>query len=141
MASNESQQAALDAVGRYIDGFNRRDAEAMAEAFNFPHVRLAKGRVVTIADRAEFIAAQDRVTRMLREEGWHHTVVEATNVIHCGADKVHIAIEVTRRGEDERVIHRFETLWIATSQDGHWGIQFRSSYLLSDASTLGDTPR
>ena len=33
------------------------------------------------------------------------------------------------RRADGSIYHRFKSLWIATEQDGHWGIQFRSSYL------------
>ncbi len=29
------------------------------------------------------------------------------------------------------VYNQFETFWIATCQDTHWGIQFRSSYLIT----------
>ncbi|NKC14845.1 MAG: hypothetical protein GKR94_22475 [Gammaproteobacteria bacterium] len=140
MTTQDGTQAAAQATVRaYIDGFNRRDAAAMASAFNFPHVRFAKGRVVTIPDSDAFVAAQARVTRMLLEEGWHHTVIEQMNVVQSGAEKVHVALEFTRRDKGGAVIHRFDTLWIATLLDGKWGIQLRSSFLLSDAATFGDT--
>ena len=43
--------------------------------------------------------------------------------------KVHLAITNERRHADGTVYKRFDTFWIATCVDGHWGIQFRSSYL------------
>jgi hypothetical protein len=38
-----------------------------------------------------------------------------------------IAIEYTRRRADDSVYSRFNSLWIATVQDGHWDLQLRSS--------------
>ncbi|MBT3533472.1 MAG: hypothetical protein HN478_06315, partial [Rhodospirillaceae bacterium] len=49
--------------------------------------------------------------------------------IQSGPDKVHLRLEIDRCHEDDTVYNKFDTLWIATRQDGHWGIQFRSSYL------------
>ncbi|MEM7252397.1 MAG: hypothetical protein AAF493_13345 [Pseudomonadota bacterium] len=129
--------AAQSAVRAYIDGFNARDAEQMANAFNFPHVRLAKGLFTHIESAAIFIERQDTVTELLRDEGWHHTRIESMTAVHSGPDKVHLAIEFTRRQADASVYSRFNTLWIVTDQNNHWGVQFRSSFLLSDASTLG----
>ena len=128
---------AVDLVHSYIDAFNRRDPQAMADAFNFPHIRLAKGRFTQVESAEQYLARQGEVSRLLDEEGWDHTVTESVSVVHAGDDKVHLDIEYTRRRQDDSVYFRFKTFWIATLQDGHWGIQFRSSFLTSDASTLG----
>ena len=53
----------------------------------------------------------------------------SVQVVHSGEDKVHVAIRNDRCRADGTVYNQFDTLWIATLQDGHWGIQFRSSYL------------
>jgi len=122
---------------RCYEHFNARDPEGMAAAFNFPHVRLAKGHFTHIETRDQFIERQRVVSDLLVEEGWDHTVIEAMRVVHAGPDKVHLDLEYTRREASGRPYTRFKTLWIATCLDGHWGIQFRSSYLESRASTLG----
>ena len=132
----DAAERAVQAVHDYIAAFNRRDAEGMADAFNFPHVRLAKGGFTHIPSRVDFVRRQPDIDGRLVDEGWAKTVTESVRVIHTGDDKVHIALEYTRRHADDTVYSRFETLWIATCLDGHWGIQFRSSYLTSDASTL-----
>ena len=131
------EEAAQAAVRAYIDAFNARDANGMADAFNFPHVRLAKGQFTHIETRGVFVGRQAEVTHLLAEEGWDHTVIESMSVIHASADKVHLNLEYTRRHADGTPYERFKTLWIGTLLDGHWGIQFRSSYLTSNASTLG----
>ena len=40
-----------------------------------------------------------------------------------------MSLTIHRCHEDGSVYNTFDTLWIATCDDGHWGIQFRSSYL------------
>ena len=39
--------------------------------------------------------------------------------------------------KNNKIIHDFTTLWIVTKLDDHWGIQFRSSFLISNAATFG----
>ena len=144
-AAKTAIAAAMAVVGNYIDGFNARDAEKMADAFNFPHVRLAKGNFITIDNATTLIASQQKVTHLLRDEGWTHTVIESMHAVQSNHEKVHLAIHFTRRAADEAVLHAFDTLWIVTCStdvsgaNPHWGVQFRSSYLVSNASTLGNS--
>jgi hypothetical protein len=135
--THDSSAGAVAAVRNYIAAFNTRDAHGMADAFNFPHVRLAKGVFTHIESRELFVSRQAHVSELLLEEGWARTVAQSIDVVHVGADKVHLDIEYTRHHADGAVYSRFRTLWIATLVDGHWGVQFRSSFLTSDASTLG----
>jgi hypothetical protein len=114
-----------------MDAFNSGDISAIADTFNFPHIRLAEGTFTIIETREDFLQRGEGLKAALEAEGWHHTVMESLEVIHEGPDKVHLIIENTRHREDGSVYNRFKTLWIATRQDGHWGIQFRSSYLAS----------
>ncbi|MDP6377067.1 MAG: hypothetical protein QF921_08990 [Pseudomonadales bacterium] len=124
-----SAEQASAAVQAFIDAFNAQDHVALASSLNYPHVRLARGRFVTIESAGEFAERSRSIEPRLAEEGWHHTVVRALKVLHAGADKVHIALGIDRCREDGEVYNQFDTLWIATLMDGHWGIQFRSSYL------------
>ena len=117
------------AVARaYRDAFNRGDLSAIANACNFPHIRLAQGKFTIIETREDFLQRGEGQKAALAAEGWHHSVMESLEVVHEGPDKVHLAIDVTRRRADGSVYNRFKTLWIVTLQEGHWGIQFRSSY-------------
>ena len=138
MNESELAQHARDAIERYLDGFNKRDAHIMADGFNFPHVRLAKGKFVTIPDAQTFIDAQPRITELLHAEGWDHTTMESLNIVQSGPGKVHVALRMVRRTAAAEPIHEFNTLWVVTDLDGHWGVQFRSSFLTSNASTLGN---
>ncbi len=125
----DESAAALQTAQDFIDTFNAQDHAGLAATLNYPHTRLANGRFVTIADRAEFAALSERNRTRLDAEGWHHTVLTSITVVHAGVDKVHMSLAIDRCHEDGTVYNQFDTLWIATLQDDHWGIQFRSSYL------------
>jgi hypothetical protein len=45
-----SGEAGKAAVRAYIKAFNQLDSSAMAEAFNFPHIRLASGQFTVIPE-------------------------------------------------------------------------------------------
>jgi len=122
-----SGNAGKEAVRSYIDAFNQLDSAAMADAFNFPHIRLANGTFSVFESRDDFVRRFDANKTALQVEGWHHTAIESLEAVHAVPDKVHLAIEYTRRRADDSVYSRFNSLWIATLQNGHWGIQFRSS--------------
>ncbi len=127
--SQDTESAAVAAVHAFLDAFNAQDHEALAASLNYPHVRLANGEFVVTETADEFIKNRKRLEPALVAEGWHHTTTADIKVIQSGPDKVHITLKNDRCHEDGTVYNRFDTLWIATLQDGHWGIQFRSSYL------------
>ena len=137
---SEAADAGIAAAREFIAAFNAQDHERLAAALNYPHIRLANGAFARIDSAAEFAERSERGKRRLAEEGWHDSVIERIEVVQAAADKVHLVMTVLRRRADGTVYNSFETLWIATLQAdeseaaagsgaGHWGIQFRSSYL------------
>ena len=129
VTNDEAGITGINTARAFIDAFNAQDHEALAATLNYPHVRLANDRFVTIESPGDFIARSRKGRDYLEAEGWHHTVLGAIEVIHSGNDKVHMALGINRCTDDGSVYNHFDTLWIATLQDNHWGIQFRSSYL------------
>ena len=124
-----SAEYAKAAVMNFIDSFNAQDHQAHANSLNYPHIRLANGRFTRIESAEEFANMSAANKPRLEAEGWHHTEVRSLEIVHESADKVHIAITNDRCHSDGTVYNSFETFWIATLVEGHWGIQFRSSYL------------
>lgn len=122
-------ECAREAVRFFIDTFNAQDHEQHAKALNYPHIRLANGKFARLDSETQFATQSAENEARLRSEGWHHTVVRSLEIVHEGEVKVHIAITNDRCHADGTVYKSFETFWIATCLDGHWGIQFRSSYL------------
>lgn len=117
------------AVENFIKSFNAQDHHAHAKSLNYPHIRLANGRFARIESAEDFEKMSAANEARLQAEGWHHTEVRSLEIIHDGDDKVHVAITNDRCHSDGTVYNTFETFWIATLVDDHWGIQFRSSFL------------
>ena len=126
---SKQSEAGAAAARAFLDAFNAQDFEALAASLNYPHVRLANGRFETIESHGAFVERAPFIARQLEKEGWHHTAMTSLEVVHEGEDKVHLALTYDRCHADGSVYNTFDTLWIATFQDAHWGIQFRSSYL------------
>ncbi|MEM7017727.1 MAG: hypothetical protein AAF512_10380 [Pseudomonadota bacterium] len=129
MSDKAAEKQGMATAEAFIDAFNAQDHERLAGTLNYPHVRLANGKFVTTESFEQFVAGSQRGKAHLDKEGWHHTVTTNMEVVHSAEDKVHIAMTNDRCHEDGTVYMTFDTLWIATLQEGHWGIQFRSSYL------------
>ena len=123
------ETTAVTTIRRWLEGFNARDAEVQVDTFNFPHVRLAGGQFRTIEDGDAMRRQNESGTERLKTEGWGHTTLEAIEPVQSGPGKVHVALHYARRRADGTVYNEFDSLWIVTEQDGHWGVQFRSSYL------------
>ena len=128
-SAEPSAELGLAAARAFIDAFNAQDHVALAATLNYPHVRLANGAFTTVDTADEFVERSRRGASVLAAEGWHHTTITDIAAVHAGPDKVHVALGIDRCHEDGTVYNHFDTLWVATLQDGHWGIQFRSSYL------------
>ena len=124
-----SADHARKAVQFFIDTFNAQDHKEHAKSLNYPHVRLANGRFARLESAEQFEKQSAANEARLKAEGWHHTDVRSLEIVHEGEDKVHVAITNDRCHTDGTVYKSFDTFWIATLVDGHWGIQFRSSYL------------
>lgn len=116
--------AAQDRLDAFMKAFNARDLPAFEATFNFPHVRFASGQVTVI--NPGFHKPEMFERGALAE--WDHSAWERRDVIHAGADKVHIDTRFTRYRKDGSVIAGFDSIYIVTRQDGRWGIQGRSSF-------------
>ncbi|THD64057.1 hypothetical protein [Phenylobacterium sp.] len=114
-------QGVLDA---FMAAFNARDIPAFEATFNFPSARLASQGLVII--EAGDMRAERFTTGALAE--WDHSAWDRREVIHAGADKVHIDTRFTRYRKDGLVIGGFDSIYVITRQDGHWGVKIRSSF-------------
>lgn len=114
-------EACLDA---FMAAFNARDLAAWEKTFNFPSVRLASGTMVIIEPgyhRPEMFG-QGALT------DWDHSAWERRLVIHAGPDKVHFDTRFTRYRADGSIIDGFDSIYVVTLENGHWGVKARSSY-------------
>ena len=116
--------AAMRCLDDFMAAFNARDLEAFEATFNFPSVRLASN-TLTLIERGHHQPAMFE-TGALAE--WDHSAWERREVIHSGADKVHFDTRFTRYRADGSMIGGFDSIYVVTREDGHWGIKARSSY-------------
>lgn len=121
----DSVAAAMKCLDDFMAAFNARDVVAFEKTFNFPSVRLASNALVII-DKPGW-HPKDMFTRGALAE-WDHSAWERRDVIHAGADKVHFDTCFTRYRADGSVIGRFDSVYVVTREDGHWGIKARSSF-------------
>jgi hypothetical protein len=120
-AAIAAAQGVLDA---FMAAFNARDIAAWDDTFNFPSVRLASGKLVIL--HADSHTPETFTSGALAD--WDHSAWERREVIHAGADKVHIDTRFTRYRKDGSVIGGFDSIYVVTLEDGHWGVKIRSSY-------------
>jgi len=121
----ESETAALQCLTDFMAAWNARDLPAFAATFNYPSVRIASGRIRIIETSASH--RPDTFDRMAAT-GWHHSAWLKRDIIHSGPDKVHINTRFGRSREDGSTIGEYDSIYIVSKQDNHWGIQARSSF-------------
>jgi hypothetical protein len=115
---------AMKCLDAFMAAFNARDLAAFEATFNFPSVRIASNKLAIIEKGYHQPNMFDRGA--LTE--WDHSGWDRRNVIHAGPDKVHFDTRFTRYRKDGSVLGEFDSVYVVTNQDGHWGIKARSSY-------------
>lgn len=117
--------AATAALDEFMRAFNSRDMDDWAASLNYPHVRFASGEV-NIYNSAEDFAARKPFENLVRTS-WDHSHWISREVSMVSADKVHFNTVFQRFNSQNEVIGTYESLYIVTLVNGHWGTQARSS--------------
>ena len=60
---------------------------------------------------------------------WHHTKWDRRNIVGWSSAKVHVDTQFTRYREDDTPIASYESLYVATKEQGRWAIKMRSSFV------------
>jgi hypothetical protein len=116
--------AAMTCLDEFMAAFNARDLAAFEATFNFPSVRIASNKLAIIEKGYHKADMFDRGA----PTEWDHSGWDRRNVIHAGPDKVHFDTRFTRYRKDGSVLGAFDSIYVVTDQNGHWGIKARSSY-------------
>jgi hypothetical protein len=116
--------AAMKCLEDFMAAFNARDIDAWQKTFNFPSIRLASG---TLAIIDESYHKPEMFGRGALAE-WDHSAWDRREIIHAGADKVHIDTRFVRYRKDGSEIGGFDSIYVVTREDGHWGVKARSSF-------------
>jgi len=132
--SSDNNAAAVAAAMQCLDAFmaawNAQDIKALEETMNFPHVRLNRANALTISARGE--VTQDTFDKLNRDapslQGWHHSGWDKRDIVAVSTNKVHVQTRFVRYRADGSVLSTFDSLYIVTEENGHWGVRFRSSF-------------
>jgi hypothetical protein len=122
---SDALTAAMATLDDYMAALNRGDEAGVNAACNFPHVRLAGGKVVVWSNHGDY-KLDDFIARA--GEGWYRSTWDERTPIQVGPNKVHLKVKFSRWRKDGSLLGAFETIYIVTRQNGHWGIQARSSF-------------
>lgn len=123
--TTESETAAMQCLDDFMATWNARDLAAHAATFNYPSVRIASGKIRIIESPASH---HPQMFERMVAAGWHHSAWLRRNIIHSGGDKVHVDTCFGRYREDGSLIGEYDSIYIVSKQDGHWGVQGRSSF-------------
>ena len=114
----------MAALDDFMAALNRGDEAGVNAACNFPHVRLAGGKVVVWPKHGDYKLEDFRARA---GDGWAESQWDERTPIHVGSDKVHLKVEFSRWRKDGSLIGRFETIYIVTEPGrslGHPGALF-----------------
>jgi hypothetical protein len=127
----EKQQAreiAFPVLDDWMSGFNAMDRDAWTGSMNYPHYRFASGKMMQWKKEDMDDVYIKRVKTNLTNGGWHHSVWTRREIVHCSDVKIHVDTQFTRYREDGSIIGAYDSLYVLTLIDGHWGVQMRSSF-------------
>jgi len=122
------------ALDEFIEAFNSMDELKLAKTLNYPHVRISGGAVHVWEKPEDYAKDQDKST-LRKATGWKETKWDYRYVVQAGMDgktglkKYHVALSFTRYDFNGNKIpgHTYDSFYIITNKNGHWGTQFRSS--------------
>ena len=120
----QSVAAAMKCLDDFMVAFNARDIAAWRQTFNFPSVRLASNTLAIIDESYHQPEMFGRGALTV----WDHSAWARREVIHAGADKVHIDTRFVRYRKDGSETGGFDSIYVVTCENGHWGVKARSSF-------------
>ena len=121
--SDERTEAAMQALDRYLETWNSRDARQWATSLHFPHVRPGPGAFELSATPEEYIAGVN--FQQTIATGWHHSEWVSRRVLHVRDDKAHIAGAWQRYTADDKPLAGSVITYVVTRQAGRWGVLSR----------------
>ena len=128
MTAPDNDASALAAVGsealdRFIDTFNSRDAGAWAASLSYPHVRVSPRRDSFSTDEREY--AEGITYEAADAMGWHHSAWDAKEILAVSPSKIHASAQWCRYDAAGQRILTNDVSYVITEVDGRWGIQAR----------------
>lgn len=116
--------AAIRCIDAFTDRFNARDLAGTDALLHFPHIILS-GEQLVIWEKPGQLPASF-FDDLSRTTGWAKTSYQRQEPVLVSPRKVHLLVEYSRDRADGSIASRHRNLWIATFENGRWGIKQRS---------------
>jgi hypothetical protein len=118
--------AGCKALDDFMTEFNSRDSLKWAQTLNYPHVRIAGNEVIVWSTAEDYAKAND--LQQFAKTGWHHSQWDWRRLVQKSDDKLHFLVQFTRYNDAGKPTASYESLYILTKRNNHWGVQARSSF-------------
>jgi hypothetical protein len=124
-----AEREVMAVLDDFMTAFNQRDAAAEERTYQFPHYRLASGRMTVLNEAgAQTQASMNAAYKSLAAGGWDHSGWTRRKIVHISDNKAHVDTEFARYRRDGSIIGTYESLYVLTKEGGRWGIKLRSSF-------------
>ena len=123
---SEEKAAVIQVLDQYMTTFNAKDLKGWENTYQFPHYRLASGKM-SVLEKAG-LRDSAAVFGSLQKDGWQYSKWNHRNIIQASAGKVHVDTQFTRYRKDGSKIATYESLYVLTKDGGKWGVKMRSSF-------------
>jgi len=124
MSQSEGEAEARKAVDDFFASFNAQDQDSAKRCLHYPHVQITGTETIMWNTPEELDL---NFGHLIASEGWHHSTIDSCTLRQNCKDKIHFEIRFSRYNAEGTCYATFQSIWIVTRTDGHWGIQGRSS--------------
>ena len=121
---NSAEEAAIKVMERHITALNCLDEDRLAETLHFPHYRLVGSKLDSWRDKETYLTD----FRKRAGENWAQSKWNSIEIQQSSSDKVHLSVQVVRFDDKNKIIAKFNSLWVITLKEQKWAAQFRSSF-------------
>ncbi len=119
---------ARDVVERHAQAINDRDLEAYRETMNYPFTyQNYNGVALTITSAAEIgeTAPPPWEIILKTDPDWQTTEFDHLDLVAGSMTSAVYKVQFRRLDKSGKDDGSYQAIWIATSKQGHWGVQFR----------------
>ncbi|PON14880.1 hypothetical protein C2W62_26730 [Candidatus Entotheonella serta] len=121
---------------RHAQTINERDVEAYCQTMNFPFTYQNYNGVALTLEAVEEVGVTAPLPWDIilgTDPNWHHTDFDFMEEVARSASSVVFKVGFSRVDATGHAYGSYHAIWIATCQNGRWGVQFRHNLGLRDS--------
>jgi hypothetical protein len=117
-----------EAVKMHFHAINERQVEAYRQTMNFPFTYQNYNGVALTIEKAVDVDISARLPWEIilsTDPNWHHSELELLEEVVRSESSIVFKVGFCRVDASDQAYGSYLAIWIATCQNGHWGVQFR----------------